>query len=103
MLVATTVARAQPIDAIGDLLGAPVESEVANTPASARQTVTRALSVTEQALFASGLASARRGDVTGARSAVAGLSDRVARKTITWALVDASSGSLSFYELDAAR
>ena len=103
ILVVTTVARAQPIDLIGDLLGAPVQAEVANTPAPARQTVARPLSASDQVQFARGLASARRGDASGARSAIDGLSDRVARKTITWALVDASSGSLSFYELDAAR
>ena len=63
----------------------------------------RPLSGSEQALFAQGMASAKRGDVSGARNAIAGLSDRVARKTVTWALVDANSAALSFYDLDAAR
>lgn len=103
ILVATTVARAQVIDPIGDLLGAPVAVEAPNTAPSVRQTVARPLSASEQAQFARGLASARRGDVSGARDAIRGLSDRVARKTVTWALVDTSSGALSFYELDAAR
>lgn len=103
ILVATTVARAQPVDPIGDLLSPPTTSSTAPLSAPTRQTVTRPLSASEQSLFAQGLAAARRGDVSSARSAIAGLSDRVARKTITWALVDTSSGSLGFYDLDSAR
>lgn len=103
ILVATTVARAQPIDPIGDLLSGAGQP---NTPApgpEARQTVANPLSASDAARFGQGLAAARRGDVSGAKAAIAGLSDRVARKTITWALVDTSASSLSFYDLDAAR
>lgn len=49
------------------------------------------------------LSAARRGDLTGARTAISGISDPVGRKIGTWALVDTSSDSISFFELDQAR
>lgn len=96
ILVATTVARAQPLDPIGDLLNR------SRTPAAAPAKV-GALSASDASLMGQGLSAARRGDVSGARNAILGLGDRVARKTVTWAMVDANSSSLSFTELDAAR
>jgi len=102
-LAATAVAHAQTPDPIGDLLGKPELPAAPQPYAVVRQTVTRPLSVTDQALFAQGLASAKRGDIFGAKSAISSLSDPVARKVVTWAMVDVSSNLLGFYDLDAAR
>lgn len=102
-LAATAVAHAQTSDPIGDLLGqaklpaAPVPYTVA------KQTVARPLSSSDQTLFAQGIAAAKRGDIAGAKGAIAGLSDPIARKLVTWAMVDVSGNSLGFYDLDAAR
>jgi soluble lytic murein transglycosylase len=103
VVVATTVARAQPADPIGDLLATTTESTSGPSMATARQTVANPLSAGDRLLFLQALGAAKRGDVSGARSAISGLSDAVARKTATWALVDANAESLSFYEVDAAR
>src|SRR3990167_1609943 len=82
ILVATTVARAQPADPIGALLSAPQLPAAPQPYTPARQTVARPLSVSDQAVFAQGLAAAKRGDVAGAKSAIASLSDPVARKVV---------------------
>lgn len=104
ILVMTTVARAQPADPIGDLLSGAAQLPSAPQPyMPARQTVARPLSGADQGLFAQGLAAAKRGDVAGARSAISGLSDPVARKLVTWAMVDVNSERLGFWDLDSAR
>ena len=46
---------------------------------------------------------ARRADVNGARVAITAISDPIAKKIAVWALVDANSTSLSYFELDQAR
>lgn len=101
ILVATTVARAQPADPIGDLLAQGIPASSA--PPAANQTVARPLSGTDQSAFAQALSSARRGDISGARNAISRLSDPIARKAATWALVDANADSLGFRDVDAAR
>jgi len=104
ILVATTVARAQPVDAIGDLLNPSAQLPSSPQPyARAAQTVARPLSSSDQALFAQGLAAAKRGDVPGAKSVISSLSDPTARKLVTWAMVDVNSERLGFWDLDAAR
>jgi len=120
VVLAAAVARAQPADPIGDLLrqtpaaqpnaqptGQPTAQSPAPaslpTPAPAPQAARRALSAADQTLFAQALASAKRADVAGARNAIAALSDPIAKKTATWALVDAAAETLGFYEVDAAR
>jgi soluble lytic murein transglycosylase len=103
ILIATTVARAQSTDPIADLISAASAPGAASETSARPQTVAQPLSGLDQSLFRVGLAAARRGDVSAARRVISDLSDPVARKTITWALVDTSAGSLSFAELDAAR
>jgi soluble lytic murein transglycosylase len=103
ILIATTVARAQSPDPIGDLISAANAPGAVPEPPVRQQTVARPLSDSDQNLFRSGLAAARRGDVSGARRVINDLSDPVAIKTVTWALVDANAGALGFAELDAAR
>lgn len=93
VLVATTVARAQPVDPIGDLLARTAQPGAPQTP----------LSAADKQAFSTALNAAKRGDVTGARAAIASLGDATARRTATWALVDANAESLSFAEIDAAR
>ncbi len=102
-LAATAVAHAQTADPIGELLGKPELPAAPQPYAPPRQTVARPLSASDQALFAQGLAAAKRGDVSGAKNAIASLSDPVARKVVTFAMVDVSSNQLGFYDLDAAR
>lgn len=102
ILVATTVARAQPADPIGDLLGG-ASLPAAPQPYAAVRPAGAGLSAADQALFAQGLAAAKRSDVAGARNAISGLSSPAARQVVTWALVDTSANMLSFAELDAAR
>ena len=101
-LAATTVARAQPEDPIGDLL-ATAQPPAAPVAPTLRQSVLRPLSDADVQRFAQALAAAKSGDVRNARAAIAGLSDTIARKTATWALVDANADALSFAEVDAAR
>ncbi len=78
----------------------PKPIELTQTPPVA---ASRTLSPTDAATLGSALGAARRGDVTNARAAVAALTDPVARKLATWALVDAAAESLSFFEVDQAR
>lgn len=103
IVMAAAVARAQPADPIAELIRQTPAAAPQSAPAPVTPGVSRALSPSDQTLFAGALASARRGDVTGARAAIAGISDPIAKKTATWALVDGAAESLGFYELDAAR
>src|SRR4051812_13946857 len=98
VVLAATLARAQPApeldgDPIADLIAqAPVEAP------AARQTIAQPLTSTEQVLFAQALNAARKGDISGARNAIASLNHPVARKLALWALVDSNGESLSFSE-----
>ena len=103
VVVATTVARAQSGDPIGDLLAQTTESTSGPSTVAAQQTVAHPLTASDRSWFTQGLAAARRGDISGARDAVLSLSDPVARKTVTWALVDANAESLSFDVVESAR
>ena len=78
----------------------PRPIELTQTPPAA---ASHMLSQTDAATLGSALGAARRGDVTNARAAIAALTDPVARKLATWALVDAAADSLSFFEVDQAR
>lgn len=104
-MAATAVAHAQSVDPIGDLLGGqqPQLPAAPQPYVAVRQTVARPLTSADEALLAQGLAAAKRGDVASAKAAISSLSDPIARKIVTWAMVDVSSTTLSFYDLDAAR
>lgn len=102
-LVATTVARAQSGDPIGDLLAQGPQSNSGPSAPMARQTVARPIGAQDQAALLQALSAARRGDVNGARNAIGIIGDPVARKLATWAMVDQNADSLSFYEVDSAR
>ena len=101
-MMASVAARAQPADPLGDLL----ESVTKSTPldvAAPSHTISHALSDRDVTLFRQAIDSARRGGVNEARSAIAELTDPLARKTATWVLVDTNADSVGFYEVDAAR
>jgi soluble lytic murein transglycosylase len=98
--MASVAARAQPLDPLGDIL-ARAQAESA-TP-SAPQGAARPLGGNDDSLFRQAVDSGRRGDVAGARTAIAAMSDPLARKTATWVLVDSNTDALSFFELDNAR
>ena len=57
----------------------------------------------ESAKLRDALEAAKSGDVERARADQASLADPLARRIVTWALVDANGSSLSFFDLDAAR
>jgi soluble lytic murein transglycosylase len=106
VLLSGAVARAQQMDAIGVLLQqreAAQQTAPATPVDAAQQTVGQPLSPSDFANFRQAVESARRGDVNGARAAIAGIGDRAARKTATWVLVDLNGDSLSFAEADQAR
>jgi len=104
VVLAAAVARAQPADPIGDLISRDAPSSApAVTSTVVRQTVSRPMTSADQTLFASALASAKRGDIAGARTSIAGISHPIAKKAAIWALIDSNAESLGFFELDNAR
>lgn len=104
VLVSGGLARAQQMDAIGALLQRSDAQGVTDTPVeAAEQTVRQPLSSSDFANFRSAVEAARRDDVNSARTAIAALNDRAARKTATWMLIDSAGESMSFYEVDQAR
>ncbi|MDB5447045.1 MAG: transglycosylase, partial [Phenylobacterium sp.] len=104
VLLSSAVARAQQMDAIGEILQREAAQTVDEAPvATSQQTVRQPLSPADFANFRQTVESARRGDVNGARAALAAINDRAAKKTATWVLVDLNGESLSFFEVDQAR
>ncbi len=101
-VMAAGLARAQSLDAIGDLLDAATKSSPLDTPAPPHN-ISHPLSDRDAALLRDAIEDARHGSVSGARESIAGMSDPLARKTATWALVDSCADSLGFYDVDAAR
>ena len=99
-VMASAAARAQPADPVGDILA---RAQQASPVVSVLQTASHPLSGSDQILFRQAVESGRRGDVTGARNAIAAMNDALARKTATWVLVDANADALSFFEVDNAR
>ena len=92
---------AQPQPATGQ---APAPSNQAPQAMQAPPTsVRRLLSDVDAQSLTQALAAAKRGDVANARMLTAGIGDPLARKIAAWALVDSSSGAMSFFELDQAR
>lgn len=73
---------------------------LASSPADS---IATPISDTDSSTLQTALSAAKRGDVSGARAAMANLSDPVARKIALWALVDSNAEALSFYDLDSAR
>lgn len=103
ILLLATVAQAQttnPPAAPYQSYEAPKPLELTRTPGVATY---RSISEADATALRSALASAKRADVTGARSAIAMITDPVAKKIATWALADAAADSLSFFEIDQAR
>jgi soluble lytic murein transglycosylase len=100
VLLLATMAEAQQAPTSDRPDNFPKPLELTQTPATAYRT---SLSDSDSAALKSGLDAARRADVSGARSAIQQIRDPVARKIVTWALVDANSEQLSFFELDQAR
>lgn len=104
VLMAGAVARAQPADAIGDiLLEQPAPEQAATEAPHAYQTVRRPLSQGDLASFRAAVEAAQRGRVTDARVAIAGISDPLAKKAASWVLADSNAKALSFFEADQAR
>jgi len=98
-MLGSAAARAQPTDPLGELLANVQERQAPTT----YQTASHPLNANDQSLFRQAVESGRRGDLAGARSAIASMRDTIARKAATWVLVDSNADSLSFFELDNAR
>ncbi|MDE2488345.1 MAG: transglycosylase SLT domain-containing protein [Alphaproteobacteria bacterium] len=103
VLVASAAARAQPADLIGNLLQQSLPDEAPMAAAAVVHSGAATLSQADIGQLRQAIDSARRGDINGARAAMAQISDPLARKVATWALVDYDGDSLSFAEVDAAR
>ena len=104
VLLSGAVARAQQMDGIGAILQREAAQSADEGPVdTTEQTVRQPLSPADFANFRQAVESSRRGDVNGARAAVAQISDRAARKTATWLMVDLNGDSLNFFEVDRAR
>ncbi|MGZ8407597.1 MAG: lytic transglycosylase domain-containing protein [Caulobacteraceae bacterium] len=54
-------------------------------------------------LLRQGLAAARSGNIEGARSLRDSMSDPIAKKIVTWAMIDVAAEKMAFFELDRAR
>jgi soluble lytic murein transglycosylase len=104
VLLSGAVARAQQMDSIGEILQREAAQAAEDGPVdAAEQTVRQPLSPSDFASFRQAVESSRRGDVNGARGAIAAIGDRAARKTATWLLMDLNGDSVSFAEADQAR
>src|SRR5690349_23788998 len=101
-VMAAMGARAQPADPLGDLLDQVTKEAPLDAPVPPHA-ISHALSGQDAALFRDAIEAARRGNVNGARSAIASMNDPLARKTATWALVDSNAESVGFFEVDNAR
>jgi soluble lytic murein transglycosylase len=101
-VMASVAARAQPADPLGDLIASASKSTPLDIPAPAHA-LSHALSDRDVTLFRQAIDAARRANVNEARSAIAELTDPLARKTATWVLVDSCADSVGFYDVDNAR
>ena len=101
--MASVAARAQPpADPLGDLLANAEKGAPLDTPAPSHP-LSHALSDRDVTLFRQAIEAAKRANVNEARSAIAGMTDPLAKKTATWVLVDSCADMVGFYEVDAAR
>jgi soluble lytic murein transglycosylase len=95
-------ARAQPVDPLGDLLDQVTKEAPLDAPTTAHA-ISHPLTGQDAGLFREAVESARRGNVSGAKNAIAGIGDPLARKAATWVLVDSCAESVGFFEVDSAR
>jgi len=100
ILLASVAQARQPAPASQPYDGPPGPIELTQTPQTAYR---RSLSDADTTALRSALDAAKRGDIANARTAIGMLSDPIAKKVATWALVDAAGDSLSFFEVDQAR
>jgi soluble lytic murein transglycosylase len=95
-------ARAQPVDPLGDLIDQVVKEAPLDAPVAAHA-ISHPLTGQDAGLFREAVEAARRGNVNGARNAIASMGDPLARKAATWVLVDSCAESVGFFEVDNAR
>jgi soluble lytic murein transglycosylase len=100
--MASAAARAQSLDPVGDLLASALKTTPLDTPAPPHA-ASHPLTDRDAGLFRQAIDDARHANVNGAREAIAGISDGLARKTATWVLVDCDADALGFFDVDAAR
>jgi soluble lytic murein transglycosylase len=71
--------------------------------ATTYQTAPGALSAVDAQTLKRAIDEAQSGDVTGARDLQATLTDPLAKRLVTWAMIDSAGSSMGFFDLDAAR
>jgi soluble lytic murein transglycosylase len=102
-VMASMAARAQPAaDPLGELLASVDKAAPLDTPAPAHP-LSHALSDRDVTLFRQAIEAAKRANVNEARTAIAALTDPLARKTATWVLLDSCADMVGFYDVDNAR
>jgi len=99
LVLLATVADAQTSDSPAPAPWQPAPALV-QTPQSA---YSQSVPGSETEILRQALEAARRGDVNGARNAIASLNDPISRKIAVWALTDAAAESLGFFEVERAR
>ncbi|OYX31009.1 MAG: lytic transglycosylase [Caulobacterales bacterium 32-69-10] len=88
---------------IGAAPAAPPASYARPSDATPVQTSSAPLSAVDSQTLKRAVDQAQAGDVAGARQLQATLTDPLARRLITWAMIDSAASSLSFFDLDTAR
>jgi soluble lytic murein transglycosylase len=99
-LLAGGMAEAQQAPPYRDQESFPKPLELTQTPPTGLRTP---LSDADADALKTALDAARRADIAAARVSIAGISDPIAKRIATWALVDGNSEQLTFFELDQAR
>jgi soluble lytic murein transglycosylase-like protein len=96
--VAQTYQALQPAPRI-----APAAPMVASAPVQPMATVVRSAPMSDVSAFSAALAAARARDYDRGSTLQANIQDPVARKLVTWAIVDIAEKDLGFFRLDNAR
>jgi soluble lytic murein transglycosylase len=102
ILLMSPMARAQPANPLdpAPTTNLPAPYQMARAPSLGSH---RPLSAADSQSLNLVLEAIRRGDVSGARTALPMISDPLARKIGTWALADSAGDTLSFFEAEQAR
>ncbi len=98
--VSLTAPASPPSGSIGPFLPADDASTAIQYP---RVAGSGPLSEADRDALRSALSAAKRGDATGAQAAMSSISDPVARKLATWAMMDAEGDEEPFFVADQAR
>lgn len=88
---------------IGSTPAAPSISQAAQAYAAPAPVASGALSAGDAQTLKRAIDQAQSGDITGAKQLQATLTDPLAKRLVTWAMIDSAGSSMGFFDLDAAR